>query len=112
MRNIFVAITAIMLYTIGSVSAQENPPIAQINGQDVAQPADTVINPPSYGSDLQGVLLDSGISFILIKNRSDGVADTVTVFKKEDVAIVCGWEKALTDDIRLVFNGAVEYCSN
>jgi hypothetical protein len=90
-----------------SVEAQT----ATINGQDVAQPTDTVINPPVYGSNIKGRLLDSGISFILMENHTSGMKDRVTVFKPESVDTICGWEAALTKDIAIVFNGSERYCS-
>lgn len=97
-----------MLATVGTVGAQT----ATINGQDVAQPADTVINPPVYGSDLKGLLLDSGISFIIMSNNTSGSKDRVTVFKPESVELICGWSTALTKDIAIVFNGTERICSD
>lgn len=105
--SLCVLTLAISSHTLG----QESTPIAQINGEDVALSADTVIVSPNYGPSLKGQLLDSGINFILIENRSDGGADSVTLFNADDLGTVCGWSTALTKDIRLVVNGDDRYCS-
>jgi len=104
-----IALLMIGMFTmVSTVGAQT----ATINGEAVAQPADTVIPAYSYGSDLKGVLLDSGINFIYLSDRSDGLPDVVTLFKQEDVETVCGWSTALTKDIELVFNGSERTCSD
>jgi len=47
----------------------------------------------------------------MIENRTDGRADSVTVFASEDLERICGWEGALTKDISLIFNGDDVYCT-
>jgi hypothetical protein len=105
-------ITSIALLCLFTFAVHSNEPVAQIDGEDVVLPADTVLVSQSAGSDLKGRLLDSGMSFILIQDRDDGIADTVTVFAEEDLKTICGWEKDLTIGIRLRFNSAVTYCSD
>lgn len=108
--QIILGTLLVLMSTMGVAIAQETP-IATINGEDVALSTDTALPSFTYGSTLKGKLLDSGINFVLIENRSNGANDTVTVFASEDVERICGWEGALTDDISLVFNGNDVYCS-
>lgn len=106
-------LTSLCVLTLGLSSptwGQESTPIAQINGKDVALSADTVIESPAYGPTLKGKLLASGMSFIYIADRSDGVDDSVTLLNGDDFETVCGWSTALTKDIRLVINGDDRYC--
>lgn len=104
-------LTTIMFLAVLSLAAYSNETVMQINGEDAALPADTAIPSFSYGDSLKGRLLDSGINFVLIENRTDGLNDTVTLFDAKDVERVCGWEGAITDDISLVFNGSDVYCT-
>jgi hypothetical protein len=83
----------------------------QINGEDVALSADTALPSFTYGSNLKGRLLDSGINFVLIENRSDGAPPALTVFASEDVDTICGWEGGLTKDIELRLSGNDVYCT-
>ena len=109
--QIILGTILVLLSTMGVANAQETATM-QINGEDVALPADTAIASFSYGNDLKGSLLDSGINFVLIENRSDGRPPALTLFESEDVETVCDWSTALTKDIELVFNGNDVYCSD
>ena len=103
---------AILLAMASTIAFSDTPTtVMQINGEDVAQPADTVIASFSYGSNLKGRLLDSGINFVLIENRSDGAPPALTVFASEDVDTICGWEGDLTKDILLRLSGNQVYCT-
>lgn len=39
--------------------------------------------------DIKNALFDSGVSHIYISNREDGVADRITVFDAEGLAVAC-----------------------
>lgn len=105
-------LSLLLMAPLSHVWAAGSTPIAQINGEDVALSADTVLPSFTYGSNLKGMLLDSGISFVMLTNRSDGLPNVVTVFSPEDVERICGWSTDLTEEFELVFNGAERYCTD
>ena len=107
--QIILGTILILMSTMGVANAQETP-IAQINGEDVALSTDTVIASFTYGNNLKGKLLDSGINFVLIENRTGGANDSVTVFSSDDVFTICSWDGVDLSDISLVFNGVDVYC--
>ena len=112
LKYVVLLLVSLSVVNVGTLSAdetQKSTPIAQINGVDVALSPDSVIASFSYGDDLKGRLLDSGIAFVLIENRTGGANDTVTVFDREDVFTICGWDVDLSD-ISLVFQGVDVYC--
>ncbi len=108
--QIILGTILILISTMGVTNAEETT-IMQINGEDATLPADTVLASYSYGDNLKGRLLDSGINFVLIENRSDGAPPALTVFASEDVDTICGWEGNLTKDILLRLSGNQVYCT-
>ncbi len=94
-KYLFATVTFCVL-TLGISSpslGQKSTGVAQINGEDVAQPADTVS--PSHTSveyDVRAMMNDRGIPYVYIK-RDDRV--TVTVFNVEDARVVCSWDDTL-----------------
>ncbi len=106
---LLVSLSVVNVGTLSADETQKSTPIAQIDGVDVALSPDSVIASFSYGDDLKGRLLDSGIAFVLIENRTGGGNDTVTVFERDDVLTICGWDVDLSD-ISLVFHGIDVSC--
>ena len=108
--NFIPTIALLCIGMFSTVSADESI-IMTINGEDAALPADTAIPSYSYGSTLKGVLLDSGISFILVSDNDSGIGDVVTVFASEDADVICSLDASLLKDVTVRLSGNVVTCS-
>ncbi len=107
----FIPTIALLCFGMFSTVSADESTIMTINGEDAALPADTAIPSYSYGSTLKGVLLDSGINFVLVSNNDSGIGDVVTLFAPEDATVVCSLDASLLKDVTVRLRGNDITCS-
>jgi hypothetical protein len=62
--------------------------------------------PVEANDDVKNTLIDSGVAHIYIHNRTDGIADRITVFDAEGLAVACSISGVTT----VSFQGADHTC--